>query len=64
MNEVRDLGHGIFRIDACGENHPFPRYSYLVTEADTGALIDPGPVEDFATTQELLRSILDRKSVV
>lgn len=58
MNEVRDLGHGIFRIDACGENHPFPRYSYLVTEADTGALIDPGPVEDFATTQELLRSIL------
>jgi len=58
MNKIRDLGHGIFRIDSCGENHPFPRYSYLIVEAGIGALIDPGPLEDFATTQELLRSVL------
>jgi diguanylate cyclase (GGDEF)-like protein len=58
MSAVRDLGHGIFRIDTSGEHHPFPRYSYLIAEAGVGALVDPGPREDFAATQELLRSVL------
>ncbi|HAE23451.1 MAG TPA: hypothetical protein DCG47_14195, partial [Spirochaetaceae bacterium] len=58
MKGIRDLGHGIFSIDAAEKSRPFPRYSYLVVEGDQGALIDPGPVEDFATTQELLLSLL------
>ncbi len=58
MKGIRDLGHGVFRIDATGNTRPYPRYSYVVAEEGKGALIDPGPIEDFALTRELLRSIL------
>jgi diguanylate cyclase (GGDEF)-like protein len=58
MPGIRDLGYGIFSIDAGGKGSPFPRYSYCIVEAGQGALIDPGPLEDFDATRELVRSVL------
>ena len=58
MSGIRDLGSGIFRLDASGQTRPFPRYAYLVTSGKHGTLIDPGPREDFPALCVLLNPIL------
>jgi diguanylate cyclase (GGDEF)-like protein len=63
MKGIRDLGEGVFRIDATGLTHPYPRYAYLVLEGERGALVDPGPLEDFPSTLAILRTVLPLERV-
>lgn len=58
MRGSSDLGNDIVRIDASGQTHPFPRYSYIVAGGGHAALVDPGPLEDFASTCALLQSVI------
>lgn len=58
MKGVRDLGDGVFRISGAGQARLFPAYSYLLTDGETGVLVDPGPADAFPATLAFCRTIL------
>ncbi|HRZ90098.1 MAG TPA: hypothetical protein P5117_11525, partial [Spirochaetia bacterium] len=63
MRGIREFGDGIYRIAAAGEPRLFPGYSYLVTDAGRGVLLDPGPASDFAATVALCRSVISPERI-
>ena len=63
MRGINDLGNGIYCINGSRRIRLFPAHTYLIKSGVHGAIIDPGPREDFPAVYSYLMSEIPLEQV-